>query len=75
MKRYRYLTLAVALAAVGATPAMVASSAQAATPMDLEFQTYRSSQTATPDPTLLFQSLGNPDVDGHDIRHKLIYSE
>ncbi len=75
MKRYRYLALAVALAAMGVTPALVANRAQAATPMDLEFQTYRSNQKAAPNGTLLFQAMANPDAEGHDIRYKLIYSE
>ena len=75
MKRDRYLALAVALAAMGGPPALVANRAQAATPMDLEFQTYRSNQKSVPNGTLLFQAMGNQDADGHNIRYKLIYSE
>ena len=71
MKRYRYAACAVALGVIALAPAIV----QAATPLDLEFHSYRGNKTRGRDGNPPVQLMGTQDVDGHSMRYKLIYSE
>lgn len=76
MKRYRYLSLAVAT-----TVLTVASIGQAATPSDLRFQSHMAHVDLAQDVRLLPTMLPDPADDlsldsvqaDDDLRHKLIY--
>ncbi len=67
----RYIALAAAVGAIALTPGL----GQAATPKDLEFQSYRSIQqqdrAAQPNSRLL----NNNNFQGHGLRNKLVYSD
>lgn len=69
MKRYRYIALAAAVGAIALTPGL----GQAATPMDLEFHSYRSIQQQNRSAQPHTRLLNGTNLQDHGLRNKLVY--